>query len=884
MSKERCRAPSFDRASSKAPTQIFQSIFSVRPVNNDVVHPQRSTLPHKSICFSLEIMCLDNMHTQQQDKQQQEKQQKSDISPPTRRRLRSREKEDVGAPAVWVIPDWVTHPIIENFYGYTRHARTTSFDEIMCSPVNARVTTTLGENCCSYKVADDDDKGHQFVTRRPFGSFAYSCTTDTSEEGIGTENLLYDRHTVMGAGQDNCGSGYAHWNRMHHTLTLNGALVPVPLEPRYRIDRVSSVENSQNVGDRATFGFAFSFNLDSPYSSMTSARLRAKLQDSLHDMDTRIAEEKMRLNQIQQAIKQKAGVKRSKATPNAMWSLICGIRTDETSQADGMAFLVEELGIAVSHRALNQLQRHRRHVSGILQIVTEHNPDLELTERQLDSFEVADAMLDNDIKYSVLNQQYTLLLASLTQRRRAAAQAKLHNGNDCFEKTHVKSMMLSNLLEAVSWYRLVQRNAREESASSCVNVTSNFESNGESALSSGLTDVQVDTIFDVLAGEDFYSDYNKLMCQADWWEIAQAHFENLIFSSKHSRICQWIYQLSRDVAVVSFEELERNDRKGHKSRTNSTVGDYMHHKSHRQHPSWAEDPSPEQILDFLERLTSRVRREFDVANDVSKSLNVFIQRTVFPRIGVLCFNQKSMRECQRKDKMWRKKCHEMSGLPMENLGVSLELVQKIRLNLPSHQINGSSHKSLSPRQVFLVRAIEAFNGMHSIVPCDLLDELMHGVVILHHEAALVLGTTQFSVETFFPLLAYVLVHCRLPTIHAQLHLLENFAITADNANGEESYYVYCVHAAVEYVCNTAGLGVKSNIEDPTSSSLSVVSTPESSSFSPVMPILHKPSTELAISIEPELENGPSDSRSTTEMGVNKQQISESALKLNFTRC
>ncbi|POM58588.1 Hypothetical protein PHPALM_17755 [Phytophthora palmivora] len=145
--------------------------------------------------------------------------------------------------------------------------------------------------------------------------------------------------------------------------------------------------------------------------------------------------------------------------------------------------------------------------------------------------------------------------------------------------------------------------------------------------------------------------------------------------------------------------------------------------------------------------------------------------------------------------------------------------------------------------------------MVSVVPCDLLDELMHGVVILHHEAALVLGTTQFSVETFFPLLAYVLVHCRLPTIHAQLHLLENFAITADNANGEESYYVYCVHAAVEYVCNTAGLGMSSNPATMSAAS-SAVSTPDGSGLTSIMPMskASPPKNHAAFSLELELEN------------------------------
>ncbi|KAE9251895.1 hypothetical protein PF002_g4091 [Phytophthora fragariae] len=832
---------------------------------------------------------LDDVHVQVQQQQAAARRRKtramsaswSPVKSP-RRRLRSKELEDVGAPAVWIAPDWATHPVIECFYGHARRARASSFYEVMCSPMNASATTTLAESCCGYADAKaasgDEDEGRQLAavtvtsrTRRPFGSFAYSCTTDTSEEAAGGEGLelgadspLYDRHATMGVSADNnnsssnaCGgSGFAQWNRMRRTMSLGGGLVPVPPDHHFPSGASSMLENPQSGGELGLSPAASSSDLDSldrPHSPPTSSRLRAKLLESLRDMNERIAEEHERLNQARRVTK-KTTVKPPAGSANVMWSLLCGARTGEASQADGLTFLTEKLGVAVSHRALNQLQRHRRHVRGILQIVTAHNPDLELTERQLDSFEAAEAMLANDIKYSVLHQQHALLSKSAAQRRRALAQAKLHNGNDCFEKPHVKSVMLSKLLEAVSWYRLVQRNAREESASSSVGAVSAPPSAASSAPSSGgLQELQVEKILDVLAGEEFYSDFNELMCQPDWWEIAQAHFENLIFSSKNSRICQWVLQLSKDVAAVSYEELEENESGGLRSRTGSQAGG----NGNQKHASWTKDPPPEQILDFLERLTVRVRREFDVPSDVSKSLHVFVQRTVFPRIAVLCFNQRATRDCQRKDKLWRKKCADLSGLPMENLGVAPDLVAKIRSKLPSYRVrsHGSGSNSPSQRRVFLVRAIEAFNSMESVVPCDLLDKLMHGVVILHHEAALVLGTTQFSVETFFPLLAYVLVHCRLPTIHAQLHLLENFAITADNANGEESYYVYCVHAAVEYVCNTAGLGTTPNPAGTMSSTSSAVSTPGGSALSSVMPMgsASPPKNHTAFTFEAELE-------------------------------
>ncbi|KAJ8515876.1 hypothetical protein ON010_g18505 [Phytophthora cinnamomi] len=417
-------------------------------------------------------------------------------------------------------------------------------------------------------------------------------------------------------------SGFAQWNKMRRAMSLGGGLVPVPPEHHLTSDRAgasSMLENPQGGGDLVSPAASSSDldSLDRPHSPPTSSRLRAKLLESLRDMDGRIAEEHRRLNQARRLTKKSTAKQPAAGSANVMWSLLCGARTGEASQADGLGFLTDKLGVAVSHRALNQLQRHRRHVRGILQIVTAHNPDLELTERQLDSFEAAEAMLANDIKYTVLHQQHKLLATSAKQRRRALAEAKLHNGNECFEKPHVKSVMLSKLLEAVSWYRLVQRNAREESASSSVGAISASSSVGavsapastaSSAPSSGgLQELQVEKILDVLAGEEFYSDFNELMCQPDWWEIAQAHFENLIFSSKNSRICQWVLQLSKDVAAVSYEELEENESGGLRSRTGSLAGGNGNQKSAIQHASWTQDPPPEQILDFIERLTGRVR-------------------------------------------------------------------------------------------------------------------------------------------------------------------------------------------------------------------------------------------------------------------------------------
>ncbi|GAB9472835.1 Vacuolar sorting protein 9 [Globisporangium polare] len=784
----------------------------------------------------------------------------------------------VGAPSVWISPEWTTYPIIENFYGQPRRTRVNSFYEVMCSPTNPMQTTTLAENCCAYDVEEDGDAmadedaherrrrtGSSGATatrtrangRRKFGSFSYSCSTETSEDvdiltspfeaaslrELHGDNMHRQRrgHSTEEAKGKNAppppgsGSGFAAWNRIRRTVGDGHELVPVPHAGANTAALHLNGPHATNGMNASRFGNPQAGSAEhSPMESVsypespaatppTTSRLRSKLKESLSQIDRRISSERDLAQKAQSKVK-----KVTKQPTNVMWNLFCGAKTYQISQTDGLAFLHEQLSVAVHNRALNQLQRHRRHVNGILQIVTSHNPDLELTEKQLDSFESADDMLGSDIKYSLLRKQVDCMASNIVKRKEAVAHARIRNGPDCFEIPRAKSTMLAKLLEAVSWYRLVQTNSREESASSSV-VASTYqdgdvlESSSSAAsiasTSRSLQEIQVEKILNVLAGEEFYSDYNELMCKPDWWEIAQAHFENLVFSKSDSRICQWMNRMSNDVASVSQETLEdlgassapvKHGRVLSERRQSFSEGVRSQSAKllHQQPPNWASDPQPEQILDFMDRLTRRIRREFDVPNEVSKSLNFFVQRAVFPRVAVLCFNQKAVRDCQRKDKLWRKKCIELSGINMENLNVPSEIAEKIRSQLPSRRTHATHGK-----HVYLIRSIEAFNGMSNIVPCDLLEELMHGVVILHHEAALVLGTTQFSVETFFPLLAYVLLHCQLPRIHAQLHLLENYAITNSNVNGEESYYVYCVHAAVEYVCNSAGLSMASPPKD-----------------------------------------------------------------------
>ncbi|TYZ59300.1 hypothetical protein PybrP1_001179 [[Pythium] brassicae (nom. inval.)] len=798
-----------------------------------------------------------------------------------------------GAPAVWVAPDWATYPIIENFYGQPPRSRVNSFYEVMCSPTNPVPTTTLGENCCGYDVDDGDSegnavggpaaagrarlrvdssgvpaRGHGATRRRKFGSFSYSCSTDeTSDdadflpspfpstsvrEGFSSDAARSRRRrsagdavnrtssAAPGAGSG-AGSGFAAWNRIRRSVGDGRELVPVPhagasvlplQNPRAGLGslRASRFGNPQAGSVEPSPTEAIEYPESPAATPPTTSRLRVKLHDSLAQIDARIERERAATKAAQA---QAAKAAKQQQPPSVVWSLICGAKPSQRARSDGLAQLRDQLAVAAHTRALNQLQRHRRHVLGILQIVTSHNPDLELTEKQLDSFESADDMLGHDVKHSLLTKQVAGLAASIAARKEALIAAKAKNGPDCFEFPRVKSAMLAKLLEAGSWYRLVQTNSRAEAsgasgAAAAVTPTPQGDTSGDrqdhaspmagapATTPRSLQEIQVERILSVLAGEDFYSDYSELMCRPDWWDVAQAHFENLIFAAPDSRVCQWMSRMSADVAAASREALEDTSsggggdggqgasrRAASERRQSYSEGmrlqppETLLGQRGQARPYWASDPQPEQILEFVDRVTRRVRRELDVPADVSKSLGVFVQRAVFPRVAVLCFGQKAVRDCQRKDKLWRKKCVELGGVDLETLSVPPELAARIRSLLPSRRSHGS--------HVYLLRAIEAFNGMGAIVPCDLLDELMRGVVVLHHEAARVLGTTQFSVETFFPLLAYVLLHCRLPRIHAQLHLLEHFAITAANANGEDAYYVYCVHAAVEYVCNSAAL-------------------------------------------------------------------------------
>ncbi|CCI39456.1 unnamed protein product [Albugo candida] len=743
------------------------------------------------------------------------------------------ESNGLKEPCIWMIDNWVEYPIIENFHGPTTRSRASSFHDVMLSPTVREVSTTLNQFCCSYEQRFRNMYAFRLVEELVQGEDFSDVRATNMQESKEQKNSDFDQIPSQRKTSE----------KESHAF-INGAL-PLPIciseSNKGRLLSVPSQINEIKTFDMSptsthsqlssTDSPMHFFNSNLSFTSTHSRRLHCKLHDLLRQIDSKIEiedNEAIRAVQRSQLV-----VKKNRDNVNLMWDLFCGSRMSSSMRYDGLEHLCVKLCVAMHNRSLNQLQRHRRHVNGILQIVTSHNPDLDITEKQLDSLESVEAMLDHDIKYTMLHRQLQWLDSLLIQRKKALVFAKSHNGIDCFESINTKKAMMRKLLEAVSWYRLVQVNCRKECTSALVAESDQLQGDEDSTeclptssttspvnLSTKpgneprfsktvLEEVYVEKFLDVLDGEDFHSEFSQRMCESDWWEQAQAYFENLIFSRSESRICQVLYRLSTDVANYSFEDLEgfcsHAAREGKERRGSLNGISQVHDRSTSYRLVDATKQMHQQILDLTSKLIRTLRHDFDIANNVTMSLNIFVQRTIFPRVSLLCYTQQSIRECQRKDQHWRKVCDELRGIAMEAFRIPIHLTDRIQRELPHRRFSSKLKKIPQRGFVYLIRSIDAFSAMRSIVPCDLLDELMQGIVVLHHEAALVLGTTQFSVEIFFPLLAYVLLHSDLPHIHTQLYLLDHFAINNGNINGEDSYYVYCVHGAIEYICNSAHL-------------------------------------------------------------------------------
>ncbi|OQR93953.1 cleavage induced hypothetical protein [Thraustotheca clavata] len=507
--------------------------------------------------------------------------------------------------------------------------------------------------------------------------------------------------------------------------------------------------------------------------TMIAEELRVKLETCLSEVDVKLADKWKKYDTYVKATTPPAPPQPS------LFSFFCAPQADPWKHYDGLNRLCEIVSKSTHHRMLNQLTRHKHHVQRLLNIThRRHQFDIGLASKELASFEPIDTILQHDLKLHLLGQQRKWLQHLNRAREQAKKDAAIHSVQyRDSDQSHyqIRHGKMRRLLEAASWYRLIQHSS---GVGRSPHGSSTIEDNQRNDEKSALMD-------DVLAGEEFYDEYYDLMNTQEWWSVVQAQFENLVFAATDNRICQMVDRVCYNGAALACEDLVDQDQKKSK---NLNIYLDLHH-------AWLKEPTPDHVLEFIEAVTLRVRHEFGILDDINKSLYIFMQRTMFPRLVSLCFNSKTLQECSRKDALWRSKQQRLRAqqVSMEQFGVTLKTAQRIRTSFPS---------SIFPQ------ARSAFSAMGSLVPCDLLEEMLHGVIVLHQEAAVVFGTTRIAVDTFFPLLSYVLVHADIPFVHAHLYLLEHYALgemtdseTHPNRNGEESYYVYCMHAAVEAICS-----------------------------------------------------------------------------------
>ncbi|KAF0695820.1 Aste57867_13340 [Aphanomyces stellatus] len=455
------------------------------------------------------------------------------------------------------------------------------------------------------------------------------------------------------------------------------------------------------------------------------------------------------------------------------FALFCAPSSDASlpSTSDGLPRLCSVVARAAYHRGMNQLLRHRRHIRGVMDIVRGNQvTDMALAAKELAALAMGAAqLLLFDTRHHLLSRQAEWL-HHLAVARDQALHVNDHPSMMGYHPLRHQQRM-KRLLEAASWYRWLQQHA------------GGHDKNDHR-----------DSLTDVLSGEEFFSEYYDLMATKEWWSVVQAQFENLVFASMDARFCHLLDKLCLDGATLYSEAMSSESEEHGGDDVKRLPMEYGN-----VHYEWLRDPQPEHVLQFVETVTRRVRQQFAIQDDVHKSLHALIQRTLYPRMTMLCFNGTVLHECARKDKLWRDKQRQLrgGGLALEQLGISTRTADKLRV------------RWTNPHVDMFTDARKAFGAMTSWVPCDLLDEMMHGVVVLHHEAAQVFGTTRIAVDTFFPLLSFVLLYADLPFVHAQLHLLEQFALAnpagdhQPTRNGEESYYVYCMHAAVEHICSFA---------------------------------------------------------------------------------
>ncbi|RHY46555.1 hypothetical protein DYB38_012591 [Aphanomyces astaci] len=393
--------------------------------------------------------------------------------------------------------------------------------------------------------------------------------------------------------------------------------------------------------------------------------------------------------------------------------------------------------------------RRKRYLRSVHHILGgPHVSDVGVTSKEVASMASVDDLLRFDLKLHLLSTQRDWLHQLHLARRQSMSTTSSNNHHDHRSSSsppaaprppQSKHIHMKKLLEAASWYRWLQQHAHEDNNSA--------DDDDKSAL---------EHLADMLSEDACLSEYVDLMGTNEWRSVIQAQFENLVFATLERRVSRRVDKCGFDAAALYCEPPAAFRDNIHPSQR-TKAADY---RNVHADWNWLRDPQPAQVMAFVGSLTRHVRGAFAIPDDVHKSLYVFIQRMLFPRITMLCYNGAILTECARKDTQWR---NQQAALRLQNHGggVSLE------------QLGGSTRTA----------------------------------VVLHDEAAQIFGTTRIPVDTFFPLFSFVLLHTDLPFVHAQLHLLEQYALCNPpgdlnpTRNGEESYYVYCMHAAVEHVCS-----------------------------------------------------------------------------------
>ncbi|RQM24711.1 hypothetical protein B5M09_000629 [Aphanomyces astaci] len=418
-------------------------------------------------------------------------------------------------------------------------------------------------------------------------------------------------------------------------------------------------------------------------------------------------------------------------------------------QADGLPRLCGIVTRAAHHRCMNQLHRRQRYLRSVHHILGgPHVSDVGVTSKEVASMASVDDLLRFDLKLHLLSTQRDWL-HQLHLARRQSMSTTFSNHHDHRSSSsppaaprppQSKHIHMKKLLEAASWYRWLQQHAHEDN--------NNADDDDKPAL---------EHLADMLSEDACLSEYVDLMGTNEVLSFyPKSQFENLVFATLERRVSRRVDKCGFDAAALYCEPPAAFRDNIHPSQR-TKAADY---RNVHADWNWLRDPQPAQVMAFVGSFTRHVRGAFAIPDDVHKSLYVFIQRMLFPRITMLCYNGAILTECARKDTLWR---NQQAALRLQNHGggVSLE------------QLGGSTRTA----------------------------------VVLHDEAAQIFGTTRIPVDTFFPLFSFVLLHTDLPFVHAQLHLLEQYALCNPpgdlnpTRNGEESYYVYCMHAAVEHVCS-----------------------------------------------------------------------------------